>query len=225
MPSDTIHAFDAVIPRVKALEERVTHFKALRGRLQKDLVSKETEVVELSTKIDKLRKVEELFKALMDALVVKQVRVIEDIATEGLQTIFYDQDLYFETDVAPKYNKISIDFFLRQGSKQDPLSIRGKPLDSFGGGPNCVVSVILKVLTLQRMQKFPLLALDEALNAVSEVYVEGTGQFLRALCEKMGMDVMLITHKTSFADHADHSYHCREVVDGNQRFLQAKKAK
>ena len=81
-------------------------------------------------------KVGELFRLLMDLLVVKQVRSVENVVTEGLRTIFHDLELAFEADVGPKYGKVSVEFFIRQGAKDDPLSHRGRPLEAFGGGPS-----------------------------------------------------------------------------------------
>jgi len=209
--------------RVEALRERTTHLKALRGRLRKDLTSKEAEVVELSATIERLCRVEVLFRALMDLLVHKQVQSVEAITTEGLQTIFYDQDLHLESELSTKYNQVSIDFLFRQGSKDDPRMVRAKPLENFGGGPASVVSLILKVLTIQRMKRLPLLVLDESLDAVAEEYIEGTSQFLSKLASRLGLNLLLVTHKTSFADHADHAAQCREVIQDDDRFLALKR--
>jgi chromosome segregation ATPase len=189
------------------------------------LDDKKAEVEDLSAQIVTLSKVEELFRALMDALVLKQVRAIEKMVTEGLQTIFHDQDLRFEAEVSVKHSKISIDFYFRQGREGDPLTIRGKPLDSFGGGPTSVASLLLRVLALLRLKKFPLLLLDETLAAVSDEYTEKTGQFLRALSTKMGVPLLMITHKPAYLDHATRAYRCSEVTsDDGVRQLQLKRA-
>jgi ABC-type iron transport system FetAB ATPase subunit len=182
------------------------------------LVAKEAEAAELLVRMDKLTKVGELFRALMDQLVTKQVRVIEGVVTEGLSTIFHDLDLGFEADLGTKYNKVSVDFLFRQGQKDDPLAIRGKPLDAFGGGPSAVADLILRMLAVLRLKKKPLLLLDETLASVSDEYVNATGHFLQQLAKSMGLDVLLVTHKHTFLDHADKSYRCSEVTteDGSR---------
>jgi ABC-type iron transport system FetAB ATPase subunit len=182
-------------------------------------------VGDLSARIVLLSQVEELLRALMDALVLKQVRAIESMVTEGLQSIFHDQDLHFEAEVSPKYNKISIDFFIRRGAKDSPLAIRGKPLDSFGGGPTSVSSLLLRVLALMSLKRFPLLLLDETLAAVSEEYTDKTGQFLRTLATKLDVPLLMITHKPAYLDHATQAYRCAEVTnDDGTSYLQLKKA-
>lgn len=223
MSSDAIHDQHEMKARVLAVREKASRLRATRDNLQETLKSTKAEIRHLSQEIDVLTKVEELFRALMDTLVVKQVRVIEDVVTEGFQTIFFDQDLHFESEIGTKYNKVSIDFLIREGSLEAPIVIRGHPLDSFGGGPVSIASLILRILALFRLQKYPILLLDETLNAVSEEYIEGTGTWLQKMAASMGVPALLITHKASYVDHCTRAYRCsQETVSHNQRALRAK---
>jgi len=221
VPSDEVHAIQGLSQRVRALSDRAIRLTTLRDQVQKDLDTKQAEVVSLTERIDLLVKVGELFRTLMDLLVVKQVRAVEEIVTEGLQSIFFDLNLSFESDIVPRYNKVAVDFFVRQGKKDDPLSFRGRPLESFGGGPSSVASLVLRVITVLRLKLFPMLILDEALGAVSDEYTDPTALFLRTLAQKMGVDILLVTHKQAFLDHANTAYRCSEIVseDGSTRRL------
>jgi|SRR6478609_786540 len=222
MPSDTLHAFEA---RVKSVEASATRLTVLRDRAADELRAKKAEVLHLDQEIEILSKVVELFRALLDQLVEKQVRSVEKIATEGLQTIFTDQILSLESEVGPKHNKISVDFFIRRGLKGSHRSHRGKPLEAFGGGPSTVVSLILRVLAIKRLKLWPVLILDESLGAVSDEYVDYTSQFLRGVAEKLGFDLLLVTHKPAYKEHAHNVYRCSEVFeeDGVTPFLIVKK--
>lgn len=217
MRSDPIYAIKGLNDRVRDLRDKSLRLKTLQDRLKNDLDARQAEVESLSVRIEKLTKVGELFRTLMDLLVVKQVRSVENIVTEGFHSIFHDLDLSFESDIGPKFNKVSVDFYLRQGSKDDPLSHRGRPLEAFGGGPTSVADLILRVLTVMRLGRWPLFILDEALGAVSDEYVDQTGQFLRDLAQKMKTDVLLVTHKPAFSDQAAVAYRCSEVVEGDGR--------
>lgn len=223
MSSDAIHDQHEMRARVLAVKEKTSQLRASRDHFRESLESTKAEIVHLSKEIDVLTKVEELFRALMDLLVVKQVRVIEEVVTEGFQTIFYDQDLHFEAEIGTKYNKVSIDFLIREGSLDDPIVIRGNPLDNFGGGPVSVASLILRILAIFRLQKYPILLLDETLNAVSEEYIEGTGAWLQKMAASMGVPALLITHKAAYVDHCTRAYRCnQESVSHNQRALRVK---
>lgn len=217
MSSDPIHAVEGLAARVRGVRAQATKLSTLRDQLDSDLQTKRREVTDLSARIEVLTKVGELFRLLMDLLVIKQVRSVENVVTEGLGTIFHDLDLSFEADVGPKYGKVSVEFFIRQGAKDDPLSHRGRPLDAFGGGPSSVASLALRVLTVLKLKRFPFLALDESLGAVSDEYTDTTGQFLKRLADKLGLDVLLVTHKSAYVDHADRAYSCSEVTDKEGR--------
>lgn len=207
--------------RAGLLRDRKARLTTLHDRLQSDLALKENEVAQLSQRIEQLTLVAELFRWLMDAMVDQQVKSVEKVATNGLQTIFPDLNLSLESDVGPKYGKISVEFFLRRGS--GPTSHRGRPLDAFGGGPSSVVSLILRVLAIKKLGLFPLLVLDESLSAVSDEYIDLTSQFMKSLASRMGFDILLVTHKVPFAEHAKLTYRCQELTDGVTTHLALKK--
>ena len=200
--------------RARKLRDRVTTIKAIRDQLTVDLTGKEREIEALSARQEVLQKVLELYRVLMDRMIMGQVRVIEKVVTEGLRTIIFDQDLSFKAELSSKYNKISAEFFLCQGDP-DNGGIKGSPLDSFGGGPASIISLILRVLTLLRLKRRKLLLLDETLSAVSDEYVEATGQFLKKLSETMELPILMVTHKQSFLDHSATTYQGDTKVLGN----------
>ena len=212
MQSDPFHAQQGLTwrRRVQALNRNSARIQAVRDQLAEDLKAKQREVEHLSTQIDLTTKVGELLRTLMDKLVLDQVKTIEKIVTEGLQAIFFDQHLSFEAEVTQKYNKVAIDFFIRQG--EESMAIRGHPLESFGGGASSIASLVLRLLALIRLKRAPLLLLDEALAAVSDEYIDGSGQFLKKLAATTGMSILLVTHKQAFLDHADSAYQGHEVL-------------
>ncbi len=209
MRGDAIHAVDQLITRdfarVQSLVRTADRLRAIRNQLAKDHRAKCKEVKLLSARIESLAKVGELFRVLMDKLVLGQVRTVEGVVTEGLHAIFYDQDLTLESEIGQRYNRVAIDFFLRQGP-DDSMAIRGHPLESFGGGPSSIASLILRVMTLLRLKRWPILLLDETLAAVSDDYLDQTGVFLRKLAAATKIDTLLVTHKQAFLEHAQVAY-------------------
>jgi ABC-type iron transport system FetAB ATPase subunit len=192
---------------------------------QKSLDSLCREIEDLRDKAEMLQKVSELFQLLLDQLVNQQVQAVQSVVTDGIRAIFHDLNLTFEAVVSSKHNRAWVDFYLRQGNEGDPTSHRAKPLDGFGGGPSSVASLILRVLTMLRLKRFPVLLLDETLGAVSDEYVDRTGQFLSKLAEDAGVDLLLVTHKPSFLDHSNKAYRCHEVVTGAQRHLELRETR
>ena len=213
MYSDPVHAFDElkIAERMRAVTRLADKSQAIRDECSKTLLAREREVVALSVEAEVLGRVGELFRMLLDKLVLGQVQTIEGVVTEGLRAVFYDQELNLESEVAQKYNKVSIEFFLKQGTK-DGLVIRGKPLESFGGGPASIASLVIRIMTLLRLKRWPVLLLDETLAAVSDDYVDQTGAFLKRLAQSAKIDVLLVTHKQAYLDTANVAYQGTEEL-------------
>ena len=224
MQSDAVHAVEGVTrsQRIQGLRNKATKLSTLRDQLATDLDAKEREIVALSARQEVLTKVSELFRVLMDRMIMGQVQLIEQVITEGLRTIFYDQDLSFRAELSSKYNKVSAEFFICSGDP-DNGGIKGSPLDSFGGGPSSIASLILRLLTLIRLNKGKILLLDETLNAVSDDYIENTGHFLKSLSETTGIQIMMVTHKLAYLDHSVSAYQCETRHEGGRDHFVAKR--
>ena len=208
MQGDSLHVVDGLTDwrkRVQTLNRNAARLQAVRDQIATDLEAKRREVETLSGRIDRLTLVGELLRALMDKLVLDQVRTIEGIVTEAVRTIFLDQQLAFEAEVSQKYNKVAIDFFFRQG--KDAIVIRGHPLESFGGGPSSIASLVLRLLSILRLKRTPVLFLDETLGAINgDEYIEAAGQFLSKLAAQTGIDILYVSQKQNFVDHANVAY-------------------
>jgi hypothetical protein len=206
--SDSFHAVNELTARrkrVQDLNHTAARLQATRDQVANDLSARRQEVETLTGRVDRLVLVGELLRALMDKLVLDQVKSIEDIVTEGLKSIFFDQQLKFEAEVSQKYNKVSIDFFFRQGT--DAVAVRGHPLESFGGGPSSIASLVLRLLSLLRLKRTPVILLDETLGAVNgDEYIDAAGRFLHKLATTTGIDILYVSQKAGFADHADAAY-------------------
>lgn len=206
MQGDPIHSVDALswAQRVQRLHRSVVRLQTMRDTAMQDRDNAKQEVVKLAADVERLTKAGELLRLLMDKLVLDQVKTIESVVTEGLRTIFVDQDLSFEAEVGSFRNKVAIDLVIRR--EQNGVEIVGPPLETCGGGISSIASLTLRLLALLRMKKFPLLLLDETLSAVSDDYVDATGQFLGKLAATTGIPILLVTHKQAFLDHAKSAY-------------------
>jgi hypothetical protein len=225
MLRDEIHARQRLTAeRVRRLTQSVTRLQALRDQAAQDLETRTKEIEVLTSRLDVLAKVGELFRALMDRLVLDQMRSVESVVTDGLKTIFYDKKLSFESDVTQRNNRICIDFFIKQAGAPDSLPIRGSPVESFGGGPVSVSSLTLRILALLRLKRWPMLLLDETLFPVSDQYIDPTGQFLAKLSESTKIPILLITHKTEYVTYATTAYQATDRVDPDEtRWLHLKR--
>lgn len=227
MSSDEIHTLsekEVGKQRLDALRLRSTKVTALRDQLTSELSEKERELESLSSRLAILAKVSELYLMLLDRMVKSQVKAIDEVITHGFQTIFFDQDLRFETELSSKYNRVSAEFLVCDGDPENG-GTRGSPMESYGGGPATIASLVLRILTLLRLKRRKFLLLDETLSAVSDVYVENTSLFLKGLAETMGLDIFLVTQHLSYVDYAPTAYQADTKIDGGRKHLTLRRAR
>jgi len=222
MSGNPLQPFQSLKARLKEASRKSTILEASRSVALSDLESRKDELLKATLKVEDLQKVEEVLKALLDILVTRQVKVIEEIVTEGFRSIFFDQNLNFKAEISQKYGKISIDFYIEQLSSSGVL-VRGAPLESFGGGPASIASLLLRVLTMRKTKNYPLLLLDESLAAVADIYIENTSKFLKTLSEETNIPLLLISHKNAYIDYSSRAYLGDEVTDLDGRHIQLTK--
>lgn len=141
-----------------------------------------------------------LFRYLMRKEIYEHAERFSDIVTQGLMTIFHDQNLSFRVEVEEKRGKVSVKFLTMESNHE------GDPLKAFGGGVAAIESLLLRLMVLKRQGLAPYLFLDESLAALSEEYVPVAAMFLKELCKRFGVNLLLITHNKAFQEYADHVY-------------------
>jgi DNA repair exonuclease SbcCD ATPase subunit len=164
-----------------------------------------------------LDKVANLFKHLLDVLLDKKKKDIEQLVTYGLKTVVDDQDLKFHIDIEPKYNSIYTTFRTEHVGVMD-----GNVLDNFGGGIVNIQSFLLRIITLFQTKLSPYLILDESFSNLSEDYVENCSHLLKSLCDQLGLTILLVTHQPLMLSHADKVY--KASSKDNKLFLEETKS-
>lgn len=207
MSSDAVHGLEGLRGRLEAVQGKAGRLQINRDLIGTELEAKRREVGRLAERQEALTKVLELYRVLMDKMVLGQVQAIESIVTEGLQTIFHDQGLSFTFEMGQYRGKVSAEPTLHRGD------INGHPLTSFGGGPASIVGLLLRVLVLLRLKRHKMIFLDETLGAVSDEYIDATGLFLRKLADSSNLPILLVTHKPSFLEHATMGYRGTEEYE------------
>lgn len=147
-----------------------------------------------------MEQVSTLFRYLMKKEIYEHAERFSDVITQGLVTIFHDQHLSFRVEVEEKRGKVSVKFLTMESDHE------GDPLKAFGGGVAAIESLLLRLMVLKRQGLAPYLFLDESLAALSEEYVPVAAMFLKEICKRFGVNLLLITHNKAFQDYADHVY-------------------
>ena len=189
------------------LDDRISCLQDFVLRYDMDRDYADRDVLRYSGELDRLHKdelileqVTTLFKFLLKKEIYEHADRFSSVISQGLMTIFHDQNLSFRVEVEEKRGKVAVKFVTMEDGHE------GDPLKAFGGGVAAIQSLILRLMVLKRQGLAPYLFLDESLAALSEEYVPVAAVFLRELCRRFEVNLLLITHNKAYQDYADHIY-------------------
>ena len=182
------------------------------AKVQGQASAAESRVLTLRADVSRLEAEEQLatlaatvIRSMMDVEVTTSVKAVEDLLTDGLRAVFEDQDLSVRADVQISRGKVSVDLVTVQRHCNGTVT-EGLSKDGFGGAVTTVQSVLLRTIVVVRRGLRPVLFLDESLPAFDANYVHNMGAFLRSICAKLGMDILLVSHNAAMIEAADRSY-------------------
>lgn len=198
--------------RLRSLRSKADQALGRKDSLQTRLNQVTQQIQTLSQEDLLLDKVSNVFRHLIDKEICDGVTAVEKLLSDGLQSVFDDQELCVTSEVETQRGKVSVEFVTTQKTT-DGKTIQGVSSDSFGGAVTTVESVLMRLCVLTKRGQRPLLLLDEALPAFDQDYVSNMGRFLRSICTTLGVDVLLVTHNPLLSDYADHSYLLRKKDD------------
>jgi hypothetical protein len=196
------------LPDMSRLKTGLARAQGLRQSLEQRRQLLATEIQGLVQEQALLEHVEVLFRSLIDAEIKDAVGAVEEIQTEALKTVFDDQDLSVSADIGTDRGKVSVTLVTTQ-KKDQGEPIVGEALDSFGASVTTVESLLLRVLVAIRRGLRPVFLMDESLHAFDPNYATNMGRFLTALCDRLGVDILMVTHNQTFFESASRSYRVR----------------
>jgi DNA repair exonuclease SbcCD ATPase subunit len=206
-PSESV-----VLPDLQDLETRFRFRRrqldqeaGVIASLQKRITDLDAEMATLEHQAVVLEQTTALLNSLGEERQAVAQTTIEDLVTQGLQSIF-DPTLSFHIATTVKGKTTTVEFFVKttlaSGSIETPV------IDARGGGLVAVISFLLRltVLLLQRGRGDHLLVLDESFAMVSEDYLDNVGSFLKQLVERTGVQIIMVTHQQTLVEYADVVY-------------------
>jgi len=194
-----------MLERLNNVLDRTLEVNVIKKQIEKELSQTEQEITSLNSEIALLDKVVELFKHLLDKLIVSNVSKVEKLVTFGLKSVFYDQNLIFEGKIKRGKGKIGVEFQTVKDGK-----IVGDAIESFGGSIVVVESFLLRIITILRMGLRRFLSLDESFGEVDPEHSVSTSKMINEICEKLDFDILLVTHNRGLQEHAHHVF---EVIE------------
>ena len=172
-----------------------------RDLLKKQLEDFRTDLAGVEAKTDTYQKVIILLQKTSDYARSQMKQTIEYIVTNALQVVFA-QDIRFEVELGTRAGAPTAEFFV-----VDETGLKYKPMDARGGGLVDVISTALRLSILELYQpkiEGPVI-LDEPGKMVSAEYANNFAYFLKEYCQRIGRQIIMITHNSALADIADKS--------------------
>jgi len=191
--------------RLTELRNRIGLLKGRRQEVRRSLSEARDSVRHLSNEMDILVRVTEFLRTLIDLEITEGVKSIESLQTEGVRAVFQDQDITVRGEIEVSRGKVTVNLITTQ-QKENGDVIEGESLDGFGGAVSTVQSILLRLALIFRRGLRPVLFLDETLPAFDDKYVHNMATFLKVLCKRLGVDILLVTHNQALVDAADHAY-------------------
>jgi exonuclease SbcC len=166
-------------------------------------IQTETRVKELKNSIEKE---ENLQKAIEKVQILIQTTAqetqeqlkfhIEDIVNTALDTCF------------PGEYNFKIDFVIKRGSTEAELYLdkdgeRINPMNASGGGVVDIIAFALRISCYSLGKTDNLITLDEPYKFLSKNLRPLAGEVLKQLSEKLGIQIIMVTHDREMVDVAD----------------------
>lgn len=178
-------------------------------KAERDVLKRQTD--ELRQKIDSyhyavstFRKVGVIFQALSDEESSKFQSNLKRLVTAGLQVVFEEQ-LEFDMEITVERNVMAVNFYVISIVNQ--VKLRLDILSAKGGGVADVVSFLLQFLLVYYLpNRRRIMIVDEGWKNLSRDYKSRFAEFVKAICVKAGVQIIMVTHDEEYVHVADKVY-------------------
>lgn len=195
------------------ITSRFKYLKALQESSEKRVRNLEGELAGLEVDLDLRTEASHILDLLAEEEVKQGVSAYASLLEEGLRAIFPEQEVGLVAEVVKVRGKVSVK--LKTTFKgHDGILVEGEGLESFGGAVATIQSLLLRVSLILKRGLRPFLILDETFPAVDSGRSEILVDFLKVLCDRLGMDILCITHDSAIAEGADLGYKLSPTKNG-----------
>jgi hypothetical protein len=195
------------------LRDRFLSLKTLKESTEKTISKLEEQIIELDNELILKQEANVLLDRISEDEVSKGIDTYVALLDEGLKAIFPEQEVGLKAEVDKLRGKISVRLKTTfKGS--DGLEIESESMDAFGGAVATVQSLLLRVALILKRDLRPLLILDETFAPVDENRIRLLVDFLKVLCERLGMDILCVSHNSILTENADIAYRIKPTANG-----------
>ncbi len=197
-----------MLEEIKKVEKDFELFTQNLGQLQgqfsllEDIQNKSGKMIE-KNKEDEITYVEavELLSIVQTVTRDKIKTSFESIVSHALNYIYESDEYSFHLEFSRRGNLQEMDFSVQTPDKPESLDL----LKTDAGGTKNIVSLALRIVLMEvaspKIQGF--IMSDESFANLSSDHVERASQFLKEISQKMGRQVIAISHQSKMLEAAD----------------------
>jgi len=152
---------------------------------------------------EKSIKVDEMALVILESLSTQAREMVREqidkIVTTGLQTVFDDGNLGFQTEFERRGDRIEVHFAFMYGSNPAP----GPVFESIGGGMVDIAAFLLRVCLFRMLDIQGPIVLDEPFSQVATEDLPRAAELARRLSNDMLDQLIIVSHEPPLADSAD----------------------
>ena len=204
-----VKIIQVVKPQLKEARQKLNEELAERKLLKARLGEEEIKLEELDGKKKSLEQIRAVFQ---EAATRTQQRIenhISQIVSTALASI-WDDPYKFELEFVIKRGKTEADlWFTRNNNKLHPM-------DNAGGGAIDVASMALRIAAWSiNKNTRPVMILDEPFSNLSENLQEKAADMLKMLSDKLGLQIILVSHINELVAGADKQIEVTRIKKGS----------
>jgi DNA repair exonuclease SbcCD ATPase subunit len=177
------------------MKDIINQLKAKRDILEKEYNSLTKEILDLKDRTELLRKVKNVFVESVTVSNDNVKNVIESFVTDGISLV-YDEGYRFCVEETFTSGRLGYTFKMSKDN-------HSRSLMCYGGGIRNIISTLLRFVFVKYLSYKMPFVLDEVGSNISKEYQSKFGFLLKVFSEKLDVQIILITHQSRIAEHAD----------------------
>lgn len=188
------------------LFRRVQEGAFRRAAAEKRLEDLRTDLTAKKTRLDDILQAQALIQTTAQETQSQLKYHIQALVQNALDAVF-PTTYVFKVGFELRRGQTEVDIYLDKDG--EPID----PMDASGGGVVDVVTFALRVVAWSLSSTAPVLILDEPMKWVSAGRRQVCGELLRAVSDRLGLQIIMVTHDPALVTQADRIF----VVEQKRR--------
>lgn len=197
------HRLDFYENIVPDFYEKMTELKLLEDKMNKQVAT----IEECERMIVAGKKARVVFLNIATETQARLEEHISNLVTLALKAVSPDFP-NFIAEMVVRRNQLECDFWFEKRGHRTP------PMNSSGGGPKDVASFALVVSYWAIDKSYrPIIVLDEPFRNVSPNLQGNVGDMLRMICDKLDLQLIIVSHADTVNESADKTFHVELIEE------------